>query len=150
MLESIPKKVFVWTTFALVLLGLALKGHLALQLFVLVVSVPCLYFTESPERWRTPQKRQELAFTLVFLYGPILYIIYLGYQEDRDARHFRNYLVEHRCKYIGTIVTGYSPGGCDNVGRCTDGEEIEEGQYYCRATGNKLTFKQFQDGSYGR
>lgn len=149
MLTHIPQKVFGWATLLLMLLGIAMKGHLPLQLIALAVSLFCLYCTETPERWKMPGKRQELMLMLVVLYGPILYIVYVGYQDERDTRNFRNYLTEHRCKYVGTIVTGYAPGGCDNVGRCVDGEEIEEGQYFCRATGNKLTFKQFQAGSYG-
>lgn len=149
MLNSIPKKVFTWATFALMLLALLGKGHLSLQIGCLIASLLCLYLTEEPGRWTAKQKREEVAVIIIFLYGVLLVLIYIGYQDEKDTKNFRRYLTEHRCKYIGTIVTGYSPGGCDNIGRCTDGEEIEEGQYLCRATGNKLTFKQFQEGSYG-
>lgn len=149
MLASVPKKAFAWATFALILIACAIKGHLVFQLIALAASVFSLYLTEPSGGWKTPQKRQELGLILTLLYGPVLYVVYHGYEDERETRNFQRYLTEHQCKYVGTIVTGYAPGGCDNVGRCTDGEEIEEEQFLCRATGNKLTFKQFQDGGYG-
>ena len=81
---------------------------------------------------------------------PALGLAWFKYHAQEEASRFRNYLQEHNCQSAGEVVTGYSEGGCDRYGNCTDGHEIEEREFLCTSTGRRITFSQFKNGEYGR
>jgi hypothetical protein len=88
-------------------------------------------------------------FLAAAFYIPMSGIACMKYQERAVERHFESYLSAHRCVHTGIIVTGYAAEQCDRWERCSSEGEVEEDQYFCRATGKRITFKQFSSGSYG-
>lgn len=104
----------------------------------------------AAKRARSPrQVRQTLVFS-AFLAAGGLGASWIKYQDQAESRRFTAYLAEHGCVYAETVVTGMSRGGCDRFENCIEATEIEEREYVCVATGKRITFSQFLDGSYGR
>ena len=94
--------------------------------------------------------KPQMIFVMAVLIGPALGACWTSYNNKAESRNFRAYLDQHRCKYQGEIVVGFSKGGCDRAGNCEDPAEIEESEYFCASTNRRITFSQFREGSYGQ
>jgi hypothetical protein len=124
--------------------------HLFFALFSLIISGILALQTIPSDADNKKYKRKELLFVLAAFMQPALIIFWNRYQENAQQKQFKNYVSEHRCKYAGDKITGVSKGGCDRFGNCEDPQEIEEQEFFCRATGNHLTYSEFKAGHYGR
>ena len=147
------EKVFIYASFALYILGwLFGERHLIFALLSFAASGICAFNTIPPDANKTikKQQRQQVAFVLAAFILPTLGVFWVAHQNNAEADRFRTYLSEHRCKYVGDTVTGYSQGGCDQWERCEDPQEIDEQEFFCAATGNHITYSDFKTGHYGQ
>lgn len=100
--------------------------HLTFALFSLIISGILAFKTIPSDANNKKHQQKELVFVLVAFMLPALIIFWSRYQESTQEKHFKNYISEHRCKYVGDKITGVSKGGCDRFGNCEDPQEIEE------------------------
>jgi hypothetical protein len=148
-LDLIPKNIVVYVTFGVYAIALANAEHVWFFLSGMALSAALVYLAMTPEERRNKDELKSVIRT-----GAVFYVIAFAgaiyvYQKDRAHRQFQNYLSEHSCKHVRTVVTNFVPEQCDNLGRCADEHEVTEDEYFCRTTRRTITFKQFSEGNYG-
>jgi hypothetical protein len=148
-LADYREKIFTYSTFALYILGwLFGEGHLVLALLSFAASGICAFNTIPPDAENKKQQQLQVGFALAAFMLPALGAFWVAHQNNAEADRFRAYLSEHRCKYVGDTVTGYSEGGCDRWEHCEYPQEIEEEEFFCATTGNHITYSVFKAGHY--
>lgn len=144
------EKLLVGLTFGIYLLGWLLVGswpELAAIAF-LGILIPAYMTVPRDRPNRVSTLKQTMSFVAVLCAGGLwMSVVKCG--DLDESRRFRTYLSQHQCKPTGELVTGFAAGRCGRFEECSDGQEIAEEGYLCRATGMTITFSQFRRGHYG-
>ena len=123
--------------------------HLVLALLSLAASAVCVFQTVPADADDRARQRKQVYLVLAGFLLPGLYIVWDVHQQEVEERRFKIYLSEHRCTYKGDVMVGMSRGGCDRVGNCEEPQEIEDAEFLCASTGNRITYTDFKAGRYG-
>lgn len=145
------KKLYGYAFFALYCLAMIFVSvrHVAFALLALTASAVCVFKTVPADADDRDHQRKQIYLVLAACMLPALYIVWDVHRQDSDERRFKTYLSEHRCTYQQDVITDISQGGCDRLGNCEEPQAIQDAEFFCAATGNRITFTDFKVGSYG-
>lgn len=145
------ERLYLYAFFALYGLAMIFVSvrHLAFALLALTASAVCVFNTVSADADDRDHQRKQIYLVLAAFMLPALYIVWDVHRQDSDERRFKTYLSEHRCTHQGDVITGMSRGGCDRLGNCEEPQEIEDPEFFCAVTSNRITYTDFKAGSHG-
>ena len=145
------EKKFTYATILLYFLGWFLgTEYIVPALLSFCGSAICALGTVPLESETKKEHQKQIYLSIAAFILPALGVLLFSSKDANDENKFRNYLLEHRCKEIGSTITGFSKGGCDRFNNCVEPQEIEEAEYFCAVTKKRITFSDFKLGHYGK